>query len=253
MFGIAEIEKLRYYVYCLVDPRDSTIFYVGKGRGNRVLEHARNAVEQDDSTLKLDTIREIINQGYDVKYFILRHDLDEEIAYKIESTIIDLLTYPAFNTKTLLTNIVAGHHQWNEGIKTTDEITQLYRCTPLELHPGHTLLMVNLNKTYNQKKAEGVYKRPNMYEATRKYWHVDKQHADRVDYILGVFHGIVRIVIKPTSKWKLAVLDENGIPFKSKRYEISGLTDDEVGNRLYLNRDVSNFPFGSGSAICYVE
>lgn len=130
MFGIAEIEKLRYYVYCLVDPRDSTIFYVGKGRGNRVFEHARNAVEQDDSTLKLDTIREIINQGYNVKYFILRHDLDEEIAYKIESTIIDLLTYPAFNTKTLLTNIVAGHHQWNEGIKTTDEITQLYRCTP---------------------------------------------------------------------------------------------------------------------------
>ena len=114
-------------------------------------------------------------------------------------------------------------------------------------------MMVNLNKTYNQKKAEGVYKRPNMYEATRKYWHVDKQHADRVDYILGVFHGIVRIVIKPTSKWKLAVLDENGIPFKSKRYEISGLTDDEVGNRLYLNRDVSNFPFGSGSAIRYVE
>lgn len=253
MFGKAEIEKLRYYVYCLVDPRDSTIFYVGKGCGNRVFEHAKNAVEQDDSTLKLDTIREIIAQGYDVKYYILRHDLDEDIAYKIESTIIDLLTYPAFNTKTLLTNIVAGHHQWNEGIKTTDEITQLYNCTPLELHPGHTLLMVNLNRTYNQKKAEGVYKRPNMYEATRKYWRVDKQHADRVDYILGVFQGIVRIVIKPTSKWKLAILAENGMPFKQKRYEISGLTDDEVGNRLYLNRDVSNFPFGSGSAIRYVE
>ena len=43
------------------------------------------------------------------------------------------------------------------------------------------------------------------------------------------------------------------MPFKSKRYEISGLTDDEVGNRLYLNRDVSNFPFGSGGAIRYVE
>ncbi len=253
MFGKVEIEKLRYYVYCLVDPRDSTIFYVGKGRGNRVFEHAKNAVEQDDSTLKLDTIREIIAQGYDVKYYILRHDLDEYIAYKIESIIIDLLTYPAFNTKALLTNIVAGHHQWNEGIKTTDEITQLYSCTPLELYPGHTLLMVNLNRTYNQKKAEGVYKRPNMYEATRKYWHVDKQHADRVDYILGVFQGIVRIVIKPTSKWKLVILGENGMPFKSKRYEISGLTDDEVGNRLYLNRDVSNFPFGSGGAIRYVE
>lgn len=40
MFSTSIIEKLAYYVYCLIDPRDGNIFYVGKGVGNRVFHHA---------------------------------------------------------------------------------------------------------------------------------------------------------------------------------------------------------------------
>lgn len=40
-FKSSVIEALGYYVYCLVDPRDNRIFYVGKGRGNRVFEHVQ--------------------------------------------------------------------------------------------------------------------------------------------------------------------------------------------------------------------
>ena len=36
MFSTSIIEKLAYYIYCLIDPRDGNIFYVGKGVGNRV-------------------------------------------------------------------------------------------------------------------------------------------------------------------------------------------------------------------------
>ena len=36
-------EKLGWYVYCLRDPRDKKIFYIGKGKGNRVFAHANNA------------------------------------------------------------------------------------------------------------------------------------------------------------------------------------------------------------------
>ncbi len=32
-------EELKYYVYTLIDPRDNKIFYVGKGKGNRVFYH----------------------------------------------------------------------------------------------------------------------------------------------------------------------------------------------------------------------
>ena len=252
-FSTPEIEALKYYVYCLVDPRNNNIFYVGKGCGNRVFNHAENAMAEEDDSLKLNTIREIINQGLDVKYYILRHGLTEEVSFTVESAIIDLLTYPAFNRENLLTNIVSGHHQWDEGIKTSDEITQLYNCQKLELQPGHKLLMVNLNRSYNQKRATGTYVRKDIYEMTRKYWHLNKSRADQIDYLLGVYKGIVRLVIKPTTEWVLCPIDEHGNVFDTTRYAIEGVTDDAEGNRLYLNKDVTDYPFPSGGAIKYIE
>jgi hypothetical protein len=32
-------EKLRYYVYLYVDPRDGKVFYIGKGKEERCLDH----------------------------------------------------------------------------------------------------------------------------------------------------------------------------------------------------------------------
>ena len=32
-FSNKTIEKLQYYVYALIDPRDKKIFYIGKGKG----------------------------------------------------------------------------------------------------------------------------------------------------------------------------------------------------------------------------
>lgn len=256
-FTKAEISALKYYVYCLVDPRSGNIFYVGKGGyNNRVFEHARGAMNSNDSNLKLDTIREIINEGYNVQYYIVRHGIEtEEIAYTVESTIIDLLTYPAFNKKYFLTNLIAGHHQWDEGIKTIEEIAQIYDCEKLYRVPNHKLLLVSLNRTYIQKNTKGIYVRKNLYECTRKYWTVSPNRANNIDYILGVYHGIVRSVIKPTSKWQYASTDDNGNSFGSKkaRYQIEGIIDDEEGNRLYLNKDVTDYTFGAGASIRYID
>lgn len=243
-------EELGYYVYCLVDPRDRKIFYIGKGCGDRVYAHACNALEDyEASTDKIDKIREIIDAGYTVRHYIIRHKLSEEDAFTVESVLIDLLTYEDFNTDSLLTNIVAGHHQWDEGIKTADEVIQLYDCKPLQLKEGHKLLMVNLNRTYVQRSANGLNVRPDLYEITRGDWHVSKANADQVDYVLGVYRGIVRVVIKPTSKWK----EVKGHPSKSRRYNIEGVTNDKVGNDLYLNKDVTAYPFPSRGAVRYIR
>ncbi len=64
-------EPLGYYVYALVDPRNSKIFYIGKGKENRVFQHAKGALEdiledalsENAPNLKLDTIRSIISEG----------------------------------------------------------------------------------------------------------------------------------------------------------------------------------------------
>ena len=36
------IDKLKYYVYLYSDPRDDKIFYVGKGKNNRVFQHLKD-------------------------------------------------------------------------------------------------------------------------------------------------------------------------------------------------------------------
>ena len=35
------IEKIGFYVYRLLDPRNGETFYVGKGKGNRVFNHSK--------------------------------------------------------------------------------------------------------------------------------------------------------------------------------------------------------------------
>ena len=253
MFSQKVQEELGYYVYCLVDPRDKKIFYIGKGVGNRVFAHACDALEYEEvNTDKLEKIREIMKSGHEVEHYIIRHKLTEEDALTVESVLIDFLTYQEFNTESLLTNIVAGHHQWDEGIMTTDQIMQIYDCKPLQLKSGHKLLMVNLNRTYNKKDKNGMRVNSDLYEITRKYWKVSKHNADQIDYLLGVYKGVVRCVLKPTTEW---------LPFKHRekdgrviiRYYVEGVIDDKEGNDLYLNKDVTEYPFPSGGAIRYIR
>jgi len=239
---------LRYYVYCLVDPRDKRIFYIGKGVGDRVFDHVYEAINGDAESMKLGTIRDIHKEGLQVEHYIIRHNLEEEEAYLLESTLIDFLTYPAFNMEKVLTNIVSGHHQWDEGIKTVEEIQALYDCVPIKTEERGTLLLVSLNQSFNQAKANGVYRRLNIYEATRKYWAIAKERPQTIRYILGVYKGVVRsvILVKSYSWTKVA---DDGTVFKRPRCCFEGQLLEESP---YLNKDVSAYPFGSGGAIIYI-
>ena len=38
-------QKMGYYVYLYIDPRDGSVFYVGKGKGERALSHLKDTAE----------------------------------------------------------------------------------------------------------------------------------------------------------------------------------------------------------------
>ncbi|MGM9831540.1 MAG: LEM-3-like GIY-YIG domain-containing protein [Paludibacteraceae bacterium] len=248
-FNNKSIEEIGYYVYALTDPRDEKIFYIGKGCGNRVFQHCKDAIQEDDDTLKLNHIREIIASGAEVGHYILRHKLTEEEAYQIESVLIDFLTYPKFNTEHILTNIVQGYHQWDEGIKTVDEINAIYGCDKIKVNPNDNLLLVSLNKSFDDAKSKGIYRRTDIYEKTRKYWAIAKYRASQIDYVLGVYHGIVRAVLKVEGyKWTLHD-EENKVHFKKERCSFQGRL---ITDSSYLNKDISDFPFGHGGATRYI-
>ena len=69
----------KYYVYRLVDPRTLHTFYVGKGCGDRMFQHAKGvlskiALDEDENemSLKEKQIAEIISTGKEVISIIHR-------------------------------------------------------------------------------------------------------------------------------------------------------------------------------------
>ncbi len=225
-------EALKYYVYLLVDPRDNKIFYVGKGKGDRVFNHLHCALSTSDESDKLNTIREINKAGLQVKHYIVRHGMEkEDDAFLVESVLIDLLTFRDFASVANISNIQAGHHQFDRGIKTAEELEAIYNGGVLEVNDFvDPVLVININGTYNINNE----RHPNIYESTRKSWVLSEARAQKVDYVLSEYRGIVRAIFKP-QKWECEPNNPKRWMFEG--YEINAENNPEVYRR-YINKRV---------------
>ncbi|MDR3217737.1 MAG: MjaI family restriction endonuclease [Dysgonamonadaceae bacterium] len=219
-------EELRHYVYVLIDSRDNRIFYVGKGQGNRVFEHKKDALQMSSESDKLDTIREIISSNEEVRSYIVRHGLEENEALIVESVLIDFLTFKDFSEVAKITNIVAGHHSFDRGIKTVNDIETLYNCKPLlERDIKHKCLVINVNKTYNQKNVkDNIYQRPNIYEATYQL-----SRPNKVGAIMALIRECQPKTIEEWESWYF----ENAQTAGKNPFKITKESSEELGKRLY--------------------
>lgn len=92
-----------YYIYFLIDPRNEEIFYIGKGKGNRINDHVKNARKGViDNVKKYQRINEIHDAGYEVTLEKKHIYLSEREAYKLERELIADYKYLG------LTNIQGG-------------------------------------------------------------------------------------------------------------------------------------------------
>ena len=180
MFPQSVIEQLDHYVYFLRDPSSKEVFYVGKGKGNRIFEHVACALTEATESDKLGRIRAIKNSGHDVEHYVLRHGLTPEIALAIEAAVIDFVGISN------LSNLQSGHHSTDFGIKTTDEIIAMYLAPPLET--DESVLLININKLFDRELTE-----TEIYEATRKSWVVG-QRRNNAKYAVATYRGLTREV-----------------------------------------------------------
>jgi hypothetical protein len=78
------METYKWYLYQLIDPRDQTVFYIGKGTGKRIYAHekeARNGVCSN----KCNKIKEIWSANLDIDKKIIAYFNDEQYAYQVEA------------------------------------------------------------------------------------------------------------------------------------------------------------------------
>jgi uncharacterized protein len=232
--------KLGYYVYAYVNPIDSQIFYVGKGKGRRVLRH----LEDRTASRKVETIRQIQAAGKQPLLEILAHGLPSaETALQVEAAVIDALGLP------LLTNQVRGWRSWRYGRTPLAELVALYRRRPVRIQ--EPAILIRINDLYRPKMSDAQ-----LYDATRASWKVGPKRT-LAKYAFAVFEGIVREVYEIT-QWLPA-----GSTFNSRdprglkspnRWEFVGRLASETIRRRYLNRDVSGyFSRGAQNPISYVR
>jgi len=229
MFDSLTMKKLGFYVYALIDPRDNQPFYIGKGIGNRVFDHVETAIKNETNSDKLEKIREIKASGMKTKHIIIRHGLEEDESFLVESSLIDFMRY--FNTN--LTNEVFGHDTTEFGVKTANEIIRKYNAEPLK-KLLHNVVIININKTYERAKG-GV----SIYEATHESWIIAKKRRDILEYALSEYRGIIVGVFK-INNWYQSDIGFKGKEKVTKRWGFNGVEAEEKIKKIYLNKSVKH-------------
>ena len=206
-----------YYVYGLIDPRSKQIFYIGKGTKNRVFEHEKESLGSPDSEkLKLKTIADIKNAGFEVEKIIINSNLTEEEVFAAEALSVD-------------------------------EYERINGASPLEEKDiRHKILVIKINRLYQRGMDEKV-----LYDAVRGVWRVSKEKVRTVEYVFGVYNSLIVAVYKP-SEWfvckeakdrlprqdiVLTPKTENRLFFVDERYE-QGLPLDE-NESFYIGKSIA--------------
>ena len=219
-------QRLGHYVYLYIDPRDESVFYVGKGQGNRAFAHLKDTKE----SAKVRRIKEIEAEKRKVRIEILVHDLqDEKTALKVEASILDLL---GFGT---LTNAVRGYQSSTHGRMRLDQIKGLYEATPAQI--TEPTMLIRINRLYRHTMNP-----QNLYEATRGYWKVGAER-EKVTLAMAVYQGIIREVYEVVKWFPAATTFSNRDENKARlagRWEFVGRVADGKVRAKYLYRSVAH-------------
>ncbi|MDN2581397.1 hypothetical protein [Aquibium sp. ELW1220] len=182
-------EQLGYYVYRLIDPRNGETFYVGKGRGNRVFHHVNAnlkqselADEEDELTIKMKRVHEILSEGLQVIHVIQRHGLTEKEALHVEGALID--AFPG------LTNVQSGYGNSDKGAMHADAIIRKYAAQRLE--PHHRIVFLTIRRNFLADRGP--------YEGCRGVWRMSRSRAERAELVMPVTEGVVVGVFVP-ERW----------------------------------------------------
>ena len=95
-----------------------------------------------------------------------------------------------------------------------------------------------------KQKQKKEYIRPDIYEATRKFWKIKEDKGKKIDYVLGVYKGIIRSVIKidRNNPNRIKATDDGRYIFEGELLEQSE----------YLNKKVPDEYKFTGGAVRYI-
>ena len=229
-FDIKTSEKLKSYVYALIDPRNEKPFYIGKGIGNRVFNHVACALDdKSDTDNKYEMIKEIKNSGREVKHIIIRHGLTENMALDIEASLLDFFNYQGYE----LTNKVLGHNSLDNGLMSAKEIIGKYNAEKLD-KLSDPVVIININKSYPKEK----YNDDGIYRATKESWSMSENRIKSIEYVLSEYKGLIVEVFEVKNWYPVDAVTPKGK--YRKRWGFNGIVAENWIRNKYIHKSISH-------------
>jgi len=217
-------ESLGHYVYLYINPLDNKIFYVGKGKGDRVLHFDD---ERNDQCAEV--IDKIKKEGKEPLIEILVHGLNDDFtAKKIEAAAIDLIGIEN------LCNKIRGWESVDFGRMGLAELIPIYKREKAIIE--EPVIIIRINKLYHYGMTDRE-----LYDATRGIWKIGENRDDAI-YAFAVFGGIVREVYK-IREWLPAgtTMSTRGDLTCGGRWEFVGEVAEEKIRAKYLFKSVEEY------------
>jgi hypothetical protein len=221
------IKKLEHYVYLYVDPRDESVFYVGKGSGIRCLTHLAEGGE----TEKAKKIAAIRDDGLEPRIDILVHGLPTaEVALQVEAAVIDLFA------RGQLTNKMRGWNSAEFGRMELNQLVSLYDSKPIEIEEPALLIRINQKFHFGMEPID-------LYDATRGIWRIGSDR-EKVKLAFAVFQGVVREVYE-VKQWfeageTFSTRHENEDLREPGRWEFVGAVAEDAIRDKYIDGFVAH-------------
>lgn len=251
VFGFSPFvqEQVGWYVYLLRDPRSGVIFYVGKGKGNRVFQHAKDALDDAEAKgAKLNVIRSIHAAGLSVQAEILRHNIpSESMAYVVEAAVIDALDAirPDPVRGVDLKNIVVGHHKALYGHASVDVVASIYDAPPFS-ETDEPIVFLKIPQLWTPAMSADE-----LFEAARGWWKTGKsERIARARYAIAVNRGVTRGVYR-IDYWRERVEGDRDFDHAENppRLGFWGKPAPEMDH--FLNRSIKAIKQGTGAVVIY--